>query len=215
MQHLHPSTNRTLVPRLLFAASLLWIVSAAACAPTEIEFQQTISYKGTLDVGRAFGDFETPTARQDLVQPVSFAVTIDLTASGEGGETPPIAEYKDNPEKLTELRFSQLTFNVLENTVTAPLGPMEVAFGPTTLSHPDDGGAVLMGSVPKIEALSTPSGSGQLFHQNTVLADNLINELIFGLSHGTQMAVSAGDPIPSGRMRIEGDIVLIIVGDAL
>jgi hypothetical protein len=189
---------------LALAASLVPLV---ACGEDETEYQQTIEFTAPLNLnGKFVGEPGQPSATDQTV-PVGIGVDFDLA------EITPALEAASEQGKLVELRLLQFSYQVLENTATTDLDGIEFAVAPIESTSTDVEGAVVVATGGPVAVGETPSADATLLYENTGAAQGLVYGLEFAVVQGTTVELKAGDPVPSGAVRLKGTFVLLLVAE--
>ncbi len=191
---------------LLIAALTLL---SAACGEEEFEFQQSLGFTGTLGLSDVFQAEAGEPVPFDDEASVALGVDFLLTEL-----SPELKPYKDQG-LFTQLRFDQIKYEILENTLTTDLEALDVAVGPLGTKDPDAEAAVLIATLPRIEAGQLGTGEATILRENAAAASKFIFDLDFASAAGTIITVRQGEPTPGGNLKIKIDMTFTLVADPL
>ena len=195
---------------VLLVLTIASSLALGACGEDEFEFQQSLSFNGLMNLDTAgFRAEAGDPAPFDEVAPVVLPVDFKMSEL-----SPELIDYKERGLFRT-MNFNSVRYTIIENTTTTDIEPMEVYLAPlgSTEINPDEG--VLIATIPAISAGTTPTGEAEILHANTSAASTLVFDLDFATVTGAEISLRAGDETPTGKMRLQVDMVMTIKADPL
>jgi hypothetical protein len=145
-------------------------------------------------------------AAQTIAAPVGSVIDIDalLADTAEIGV-----------RRIESYSFDEVRFEIALNTLTMPVGPVEIFWGPESATAIDpELGVMRFGTVPTIEAGATPRGMMDI---DAAGSDALGDYLVGGGARirffaQTQADLDPGDPFPAGSVRGSVNLTITAVG---
>ncbi len=145
-----------------------------------------------------------------LEAPVGDVVDFDRLAASAG--------VSDLLAAVEGIEIDAMTWNVAENSLTFPVPPTEVYWGPEAATRIDpEQGVRLLGRLPAMAPGGTGAGDVQLDAAGQqALSDYLVNtdrRVRFFL--GAEVDVDPGDPFPAGSLRGDVQVRVVFEGPGL
>ena len=198
--------RRTTVIRVALAFFVLGL--GTACGDSDFEYQQLLSYNAQMGIQGLEGEPGTPSAT-DQTGVLTYHVDFELMEM-----SPELVEYAEE-DKFKELHINRVGYTVTGNALTIDLDGIDVAFGPMGLEDSDSADAVLVATVPAIEAGAKPADIAVIHDENSKAARKHVFVLDFGIAQGAKVPVLRGDLIPSGSITLEMELAMTLIADPL
>lgn len=120
--------------------------------------------------------------------------------------------------RIESYSFDEVAYEITLNTLTMPVGPVEIFWGPESATSIDpELGVLRFGTVPTIDAGATPQGTMELDAAgSTALGDYLVERGGRIRFFARTMAdLDPGDPFPAGSVRGSVNLTITAVGRVL
>lgn len=200
-------THRSSIAIVLLTAALGLFV--AACEGP-VEFTHTTKFPIALNLNGKFpGEANTP-ATEDLGPiPIVYQVPVDLAT-----QNPELVEYAESG-LFTETTIDQIKYDVISNNANVDFSNIRLAVGPTGAADFGDEGTFVIATIPEVKMGETPNGYAELDPSSAGPVATQVQTLEFAIVSGSDVSVNAGDPIPSGAVQMDIEMLMTFVADPL
>lgn len=201
-------------PRLASPFAVLLVLCSLGFVATAcegpVDFTHTTKFPLALNLNGKFAGEAGTTATEDLGPVlILYQVPVDLAT-----QNPELVDYAESG-LFTESGVDQITYKVISNTANIDMTNIQLAIGPTEATSLDAENTFLIATIDEIKAGDTPTGMAEVFPDNAAPIATQVQTLKFAIVSGTDVSVNAGDPIPSGAVQMDVEMLMHFVADPL